>query len=334
MRRRRGRDLPRADLRRAHGGGVPVGNAAVAHRHREPRVPGAVRDGRDVRRRRTRRRRRGRGRLLGRARASCGSVVVTAVDGWPKDRVNRWIRYHSEISFALTTERTALESALIPVTAYILDRVRRVLPALPGDDRRDQPRRPRPEELGRAGHRFATQIDPVHLWARPELPADRAQGARDRRAGRLRTTTSAAWRSCSTSGTRAAGAYRFDDGTPPGVGRRRCRHAVPRAASTRSSRSAAPVDDGRLARVDAGSTRCSRRTCSCSGSTRAPATRTPVRTRSPTGGSLLLRAFNGLGVSHFPWSADGRERDAATTTCSARSCSTASTCASPTSARR
>ena len=34
--------------------------------------------------------------------------------------VDRWIRYHSEISYVLTSERTALESALIPVSAYIL----------------------------------------------------------------------------------------------------------------------------------------------------------------------------------------------------------------------
>ena len=34
--------------------------------------------------------------------------------------VDRWLGYHSRISYALTTERTALESALIPVSAYIL----------------------------------------------------------------------------------------------------------------------------------------------------------------------------------------------------------------------
>ena len=49
---------------------------------------------------------------------------------------------------------------------------------------------------------------------------------------------------------------------------------------------------------------------------------------------LLLRAFNRLGVSHFPWSADVSARRCRTATCSARSCSAASTCASPTSARR
>ena len=37
-----------------------------------------------------------------------------------RDEVDRWIAYHSRISYDLTTERTALESALIPVSAYIL----------------------------------------------------------------------------------------------------------------------------------------------------------------------------------------------------------------------
>ena len=41
-------------------------------------------------------------------------------EGWTEADVNRWIAYHSEISYTLTMQRTALESALIPVTAYIL----------------------------------------------------------------------------------------------------------------------------------------------------------------------------------------------------------------------
>ena len=45
---------------------------------------------------------------------------LTLPPGWGKGRVNRWLRYHSEISYALTMQRTALESALIPISAYIL----------------------------------------------------------------------------------------------------------------------------------------------------------------------------------------------------------------------
>ena len=46
--------------------------------------------------------------------------MTTLGAGWTKADVNREIAYHSEISIALTAERTALESALIPVSAYIL----------------------------------------------------------------------------------------------------------------------------------------------------------------------------------------------------------------------
>ena len=67
-----------------------------------------------------------------------------------------------------------------------------------------------------------------------------------------------------------------------GVGRRRRRRRRTARTSTSSSRSAAPVDDGRARARDAGSTRCSRRTCSCSGSTPVRATRTPARTCSTT----------------------------------------------------
>ena len=41
-------------------------------------------------------------------------------EGWDRDAVNRTLLYHGELAHALTVQRTALESALIPVTAYIL----------------------------------------------------------------------------------------------------------------------------------------------------------------------------------------------------------------------
>ena len=87
---------------------------------------------------------------------------------WDKDRVNEEIRYHSEISLALTAQRTALESALIPVTAYILvacvECYRRYPEMIEAIEKAASP-----EELGRAGHRFGTQIDNVHLWAIPNF---------------------------------------------------------------------------------------------------------------------------------------------------------------------
>ncbi len=130
---------------------------------------------------------------------------------WSKERVNREIRYHSEISLVLTEQRTALESALIPVTAYILvacvecyRRYPEMIEAITAVAS--------PEDLGRAGHRFGTQIDNVHLWAVPNFPmvgrkvlatAGMIDPEDDRR--RMATVFDF-W-------DRAARAYRFDDGT-------------------------------------------------------------------------------------------------------------------------
>jgi hypothetical protein len=77
---------------------------------------------------------------------------------------NRLISYHSGISQAMTNERTALESALIPVTAYILvaaaecwyrhpDIIRAIDDAMPA------------EQIGPHGHRPGIQITPVYLWS-------------------------------------------------------------------------------------------------------------------------------------------------------------------------
>ena len=48
------------------------------------------------------------------------NVDLQRPPGWDRDEVNRMLRYHGGIAHALTVQRTALESALIPVTAYIL----------------------------------------------------------------------------------------------------------------------------------------------------------------------------------------------------------------------
>ncbi|HEY5012848.1 MAG TPA: hypothetical protein VIK61_09110 [Acidimicrobiia bacterium] len=84
--------------------------------------------------------------------------------GWDRDEVNRMLRYHGEIAHALTTQRTALESALIPVTAYILisgiecyrrhpELMTQIAAACS------------PEELGARGRVPGNQIDTVHLWS-------------------------------------------------------------------------------------------------------------------------------------------------------------------------
>ena len=219
--------------------------------------------------------------------------------GWTKDDVNREIAYHSEISLALTAQRTALESALIPVTAYILvacvECYRRYPEMIEVIEKAASP-----EELGRAGHRFGTQIDNVHLWAIPNFVM----------IGRkvLATAGMIDWNEDARRMAivfdfwdRAARAYRFGDGT------RQAWDADGLATPYRTRVSeilthCGPVEGGRLAGV-----------------TRLNALLTSYLfllwfdTRSgyqdtgpyllPEGRVLLLRAFNALGPSHFPWSA-------------------------------
>lgn len=80
------------------------------------------------------------------------------------DTANRLIAYHDPISKALTSERTSLESALIPVTAYIVvacaesylrypEMMERIDAALPA------------EEIGRRARRPGCQVDPCYLWS-------------------------------------------------------------------------------------------------------------------------------------------------------------------------
>ena len=128
-----------------------------------------------------------------------------------RDEVNRWVRYHSEIAFKLTMERTTLESALIPVSAYILvacvecyRRYPEMIDAITAARA--------PEDLGREGHRLPTQIDSVHLWAVPNFPLVGRKVLMtaglvdpDDDARRLGTIFDF-W-------ARAAAALRFDDGT-------------------------------------------------------------------------------------------------------------------------
>ena len=220
-------------------------------------------------------------------------------DGWTKDDVNREIAYHSEIALALTAQRTALESALIPVTAYILiacvecyRRYPEMIEAI-GDA-------VAPEELGRAGHRFGTQIDNVHLWALPNFAM----------IGRkvLATAGMIDWDADARRMAivfdfwdRAARAYRFDDGSRQAWDAGGA--ATPYRGHVREiAEQCEPVGAERLTRA-----------------TRLNAlltsylfllwfdTRSGYQDTGPyrldDGRVLLLRAFNALGPSHFPWSA-------------------------------
>jgi hypothetical protein len=86
-----------------------------------------------------------------------------------KRELNRWIEYHGKISRAMTAERTALESALIPVTAYILIACIECYRRYP-DMMREITRAVSPEELGEAGRSPGSQIDAVHLWSIANFP--------------------------------------------------------------------------------------------------------------------------------------------------------------------
>jgi hypothetical protein len=221
--------------------------------------------------------------------------------GWDRARLNVWLAYHSEISYALTMQRTALESALIPVTAYILvacvecyrrypTMVQEIADAVA------------PEELGAAGHRFANQIDPVHLWSVPNFPLVGRNVLHG--AGMLDPDADAAqlapvldfWE-------RAARAYRFDDGTHQAWDAGG--HATPYrdrisdiAAGCRPLRDDA--ERSRIARINALVTSYLFLLWFD--------TRSGYQDTGPyrldDGRTVLLRSFNRLGVSHFPWSRD------------------------------
>jgi hypothetical protein len=77
---------------------------------------------------------------------------------------NRIIEYHAPISKALTEERTSLESALIPVTAYIVVACAETFLRYPEMMRRIDAAMPA-EEIGRRARRPGCQVDPCYLWS-------------------------------------------------------------------------------------------------------------------------------------------------------------------------
>ncbi len=77
---------------------------------------------------------------------------------------NRLIRYHAPISRSLTSERTSLESALIPVTAYIVVACAEAFLRYPEMMERIEEAMPA-EEIGRRARRPGCQVDPCYLWS-------------------------------------------------------------------------------------------------------------------------------------------------------------------------
>ncbi len=225
---------------------------------------------------------------------------VAVPGGWDKATVNRWLRYHSEIAFELTSQRTALESALIPITAYIVvgcveayrrypELMLRIAGAM------------KPEEIGRAGRGLGTEIDTVRMWSIVNFHLVGRNvllqaGMLDHTADLARTAVVLDfWE-------RASGAFRGGDGTHQAADAAGV--VTPFVAHVHDIVAAcAPVDDAGRARM-----------------TRVNALLTSYEfllwfdTRSgyqdsgpyalPDGRTLLLRQFVKLGPSDFPWSTD------------------------------
>jgi hypothetical protein len=82
----------------------------------------------------------------------------------PTETANRLIRYHAPISRALTEERTSLESALIPVTAYIVVACAEAFLRYPAMMAQIEEAMPA-EEIGRRARRPGCQVDPCYLWS-------------------------------------------------------------------------------------------------------------------------------------------------------------------------
>lgn len=217
-----------------------------------------------------------------------------------REELDSWLRYHADISLALSKERQSLESALIPVTAYILisalECYRRhaammteIAAAMP------------PEEIGARGRAPGNQIDGVHLWSIANI------GQYGRKilatAGMLEpdfdftynATVRDFWQ-------RAARAFRADDGYLQAWDADGS--VTPYAAFVEEILAAThPLDDDARRRT-----------------TRLNATLTSYLfllyfdTRAgyqdtgpyllPDGRVLLLRAFSKFGPSDFPWSTD------------------------------
>jgi hypothetical protein len=81
-----------------------------------------------------------------------------------RNEANRLIAYHANISGKMTVERTALESALIPVSAYILVAATEAWFRHPEMITAIDAAKPA-AEIGAAGRRPGSQINAVYLWS-------------------------------------------------------------------------------------------------------------------------------------------------------------------------
>ena len=94
-------------------------------------------------------------------RSGPGTASATAM---VKSEANRLIAYHAHISGRMTADRTALESALIPVSAYIVTAATEAFFRHPEIIATIASARPA-SQLGAAGRRPGSQINAVYLWS-------------------------------------------------------------------------------------------------------------------------------------------------------------------------
>ena len=85
-------------------------------------------------------------------------------EGWDVARVNRWVAYHDAVASRMTAARTALESALIPVTLYILFSAAEAYRRWP-EMMAEIAAVADPAEIGRRGARPGSRVNAVHLWS-------------------------------------------------------------------------------------------------------------------------------------------------------------------------
>ena len=243
--------------------------------------------------------------------------------GWDRDRSTSGSGTTARSRYALDDAAHRARVGADPRDRVHRHRVRRVLPPLSGDDRSEIAAADAARGARAApGHGSATQIDPCTCG---RCRTSRCSAARCSRARACSTATQDVADMATVSRLLGAGRARVPlrRRHAPGVGCRRRRDPVPRRTSTTSSSDCRPVAGRRRrARDGAPQRAASRRICSCSGSTPAPATRTPVRTASPTAATLLLRSFNRLGVVALPVERARCRPTCRTPTSSPRSCST------------
>lgn len=88
--------------------------------------------------------------------------------GWDTSELNRWLDYHGESTKAMTAQRTALESKLIPITAYVcisaVECYRRHPEMVTVIDRAMPA-----EEIGARARYPGNQVDSVHIWSQANI---------------------------------------------------------------------------------------------------------------------------------------------------------------------